>query len=100
MPLMASVVARIVLLASLVVPSMCQHNAARPPGRYAVLIVLDGVRPDYFNLTNMPHLRALQARGVTYTQAFTGQEPANTPPSHATIGTGMLPKHHGVEGFL
>jgi predicted AlkP superfamily pyrophosphatase or phosphodiesterase len=100
MPLMASALGRLVLLASFIVPSTVQHNTARPPGRYAVVIVLDGARPDYFNLTNMPNLRALQARGVTYTQAFTGQELANTPPSHATIGTGMLPKHHGVEGFL
>ncbi|HEX6510328.1 MAG TPA: alkaline phosphatase family protein [Chloroflexota bacterium] len=71
-----------------------------PVPRYAVVIVLDGARPDYFNLAAMPHLRALMRRGVTYTQAFVGQELANTPPSHATIGTGMLPKHHGVEGFL
>lgn len=68
--------------------------------RYAVIIVLDGSRPGYFNLTAMPHLRSLMRRGVTYTQAFVGQELANTPPSHATIGTGVFPKHHGVEGFL
>lgn len=68
--------------------------------RYAVILVLDGGRPDYFNLVPMPHLQALMRRGTTYTQAFVGQELANTPPSHATIGTGMFPKHHGVEGFL
>jgi hypothetical protein len=73
---------------------------AGTPGRYAVIIVLDGARPGYFNLAPMPNLRALIRRGAIYTQAFTGQELANTPPSHATIGTGMLPKHHGVEGFL
>jgi hypothetical protein len=48
----------------------------------------------------MPNLTALERRGVTYTSAFTGQEPANTPPSHATIGSGVLPKHDGVQGFL
>src|SRR5436305_7194966 len=71
-----------------------------PAARYAVIIVLDGARPDDFNLVPMPHLRALMRRGTTYTQAFVGQELANTPPSHATIGTGTLPKHHGVQGFL
>lgn len=77
-------------------------HAGRHPAasRYAVIIVLDGARPDYFNLVPMPNLRRLIARGTTYTQAFAGQELANTPPSHATIGTGVFPKHHGVEGFL
>jgi arylsulfatase A-like enzyme len=71
-----------------------------PTGRYAVVIVLDGARPGYFNLAPMPNLQALMHRGVTYQHAFVGQMLANTPPSHATIGTGVLPKHHGIEGFL
>jgi len=66
---------------------------------YAVVIVLDGARPDYFHLTAMPNLRWLQGQGVTYSQAFVGQLIANTPPSHATIGTGVFPRRHGVEGF-
>jgi predicted AlkP superfamily pyrophosphatase or phosphodiesterase len=36
---------------------------------------------------------------VKYTQAFAGQEIANTPPSHATIGSGVFPSRHGVEGI-
>lgn len=99
MPSIADVVGRLLLLAALSVPAIARQ-ASTPPARYAVVIVLDGARPDYFNLTPMPNLRALEARGVAYTQAFTGQELANTPPSHATIGTGVLPRHHGVEGFL
>jgi len=71
-----------------------------PTGRYAVIIVLDGARPGYLNLAPMPNLRGLINRGVTYKNAFVGQMLANTPPSHATIGTGVLPKHHGVQGFL
>jgi predicted AlkP superfamily pyrophosphatase or phosphodiesterase len=63
------------------------------------LIVLDGSRPDYFNLASMPNLKSLERRGTRYTKAFVGQEIANTPPSHATIGTGLFPKHHGIEGF-
>lgn len=67
--------------------------------RYAVIIVLDGCRPDYFQLVPMPHLRALMARGTSYTQAIVGQLIANTPPGHATIGTGVHPRRHGVQGF-
>ena len=72
--------------------------AVRAP-TYAVVIVLDGARPDYFHLIAMPNLRWLQDQGVTYSQAFVGQLMANTPPSHATIGTGVFPRRHGVEGF-
>lgn len=68
--------------------------------RYAVIIVLDGARAGYLHLAPMPNLHTLERRGVTYTSAFTGQELANTPPSHATIGSGLFPKDHGVEGFL
>jgi len=76
-------------------------RAAHPKlSRYAVIIVLDGSRPDYFKLAAMPNLRALMRRGTVYNQAFVGQELANTPPGHATIGTGLLPKHSGVMGFL
>ena len=91
------------LVSLLVAPS--PGLASNPPPhrdlkRYAVIIVLDGSRPDYFKLAAMPHLRALMRRGTTYNQAFVGQELANTPPGHATIGTGLLPKHDGVMGFL
>ena len=75
------------------------HGAVAPARRYAVVIVLDGARPGYFNLTPMPHLAALEKRGATYSNAFVGQLIANTPPSHATIGTGSFPKHDGVPGF-
>ncbi len=68
--------------------------------RYAVIIVLDGARAGYLHRVPMPHLQALEHRGIMYTSAFTGQELANTPPSHATIGSGQFPKHDGVEGFL
>jgi arylsulfatase A-like enzyme len=61
--------------------------------------VLDGARPGYFNLRRMPHLRALMKLGVTYRQAYVGQMLANTPPSHATIGTGVFPRGHGIMGF-
>jgi len=78
--------------------STSQALGVRAP-TYTVVIVLDGAKPDYFHLTAMPNLRWLQSQGVTYSQAFVGQLIANTPPSHATIGTGVFPRRHGVEGF-
>jgi hypothetical protein len=65
-----------------------------------VVLVLDGARPDYFQLAPMPNLHWLQQHGTTYSSAFVGQLIANTPPGHATIGTGMLPKHHGIPEFV
>lgn len=77
------------------------HRAASgPTGRYVVILVLDGARPDYFHLVPMPNLDRLIRRGVTYSQAFVGQEIAITPTSHATIGTGDFPRTHGVQGFM
>ena len=79
------------------------NAGAQPPGtalpRYAVIMVLDGARPDYFTFANMPNLHWLMQHGTTYNQAFVGQMMADTPPSHATIGTGLFPKHNGVLGF-
>ncbi|MGI8826020.1 MAG: alkaline phosphatase family protein [Chloroflexota bacterium] len=73
--------------------------SSRHLDRYAVVLVLDGARPDYLDLTAMPNLRWLVHNGVVYDRAFVGQEIANTPPSHATIGTGVFPRRHGIEGF-
>jgi arylsulfatase A-like enzyme len=70
-----------------------------PLSRYAVIMVLDGARPDYFNLARMPNLRWLVRHGTVYKQAFVGQMVADTPPSHATIGSGLFPKHDGILGF-
>jgi arylsulfatase A-like enzyme len=87
------------ILSARAAPSQTRHPAAHLK-RYAVVIVLDATRPDDLTLVPMPHLQALIKTGTTYDQAFVGQELANTPPSHATIGTGMLPKHHGIEDFV
>jgi arylsulfatase A-like enzyme len=80
-------------------PARASRAAATVNHRYAVIIVLDGARPGYFNLVPMPNLQALAARGVSYSNAFVGQELADTPPAHATIGTGDFPKHDGIPGF-
>jgi predicted AlkP superfamily pyrophosphatase or phosphodiesterase len=93
--------ALIALTLSSTLPGAARPGAAlsQRQSAYAVVLILDGARPDYFNLAPMRHLRSLQRAGMTYTNAFVGQEPANTPPSHATIGTGVFPRRHGIQGF-
>jgi hypothetical protein len=94
--------AALALAAAVLLPAGPTSEASRihaAAAKYAVVIVLDGARPGYFNLRPMPHLRQLMRLGVTYKQAFVGQMLANTPPSHATIGTGVFPRNHGIMGF-
>jgi predicted AlkP superfamily pyrophosphatase or phosphodiesterase len=61
------------------------------------MIVLDGGRPDYIqnNLSNMPNMRALLKTGRWYNNAWVGSLMSITPPDHAVIGTGSLPKNDG-----
>ncbi len=66
---------------------------------YAVVIVIDGCRPEYFQLAPLPHIGELAGRGITYDWAWVGQLPTNTPPGHATLGTGVFPARHHVVGF-
>lgn len=43
-----------------------------------------------------PHLRAMMDRGATFTRATVGSSPSITPSIHATIGTGVFPRRHGI----
>jgi len=92
------------LLALLIVPLLtfgaeCSAKDSAAPAKYLSIIVIDACRPDYFQLTDIPNLRLLMARGVTYPNAWLAQLEANTPPGHATISTGSLPRNQGVIGF-
>lgn len=69
------------------------------PPKYLVLMVLDGARPDYFDVTNLPHVNALRARGTQFADAFDGILEAETPAGHATIATGSRPDRDGILGF-
>src|SRR5579875_1235310 len=73
--------------------------AAPPTPKYLVLMVLDGARPDYFNITKLPHFDALRAQGTTFTNSFDGILEAETPAGHATIATGSPPSDDGIFGF-
>ncbi|HEY3656026.1 MAG TPA: alkaline phosphatase family protein [Steroidobacteraceae bacterium] len=70
------------------------------PPRVVVLIVLDGMRRDYFDryATLMPTLTALRQCGAWFNQAQLNILPSNTAVGHSTIATGTDPAIHGVTG--
>ena len=72
---------------------------ARP--RAIMLLVLDGMRRDYFDryASSMPTLTALRRRSAWFTQARVNFLPTNTPVGHSTISTGTDPRVHGVTGI-
>lgn len=67
--------------------------------QYLVLFVLDGGRPDYFGLTNLPHIDALRTKGVQYSYAIDGILESETPSGHTTLATGSTPRRNGILGF-
>ncbi len=73
--------------------------SAADQAEYAVVIVIDGCRPEYFQLAPSPNIGKLAQQGITYDLAWVGQLPNNTPPGHATLGTGVFPAKHRVVGF-
>ncbi len=70
------------------------------PPRVVMLIVLDGMRRDYFDryATLMPTLTTLRKRGAWFAQAQLNILPSNTAVGHSTIATGTDPTVHGVTG--
>jgi hypothetical protein len=69
---------------------------ARP--RAIMLLVLDGMRRDYFDryAASMPTLTALRRRSAWFSQARVNFLPTNTPVGHSTISTGTDPRVHGI----
>lgn len=63
-----------------------------------VTMVWDSAGTDLLDRWNdsWPNLRALAAEGAWFTNAQLNASPSNTPPSHAEIGTGAYPRHHGM----
>jgi|SRR5579875_3736614 len=80
-------------------PSATPRPRVPQKPQYLVLIVLDGARPDYFNVSGIPHVRALMNGGTTFNRAFTGILESETPSGHASIGTGSTPQTDGILSF-
>lgn len=70
----------------------------RAPPRLVITLVWDAAGRDVLETwpDAWPYLRSLARRGAWFEHATAGASPANTPPSHATIGTGALPATNGV----
>jgi arylsulfatase A-like enzyme len=71
---------------------------AEPP-KHLVLITLDTLRADRLGAygyarDTAPHFDALASRGVRFDEAIT--QAVLTPPSHASILTGLNPPNHGL----
>ena len=73
-------------------------NTGMAPPRVILLIVLDGMRRDYFDryAKLMPTLTTLRQRGAWFTQAQLNIFPSNTAVGHSTLATGTDPAVHGV----
>ncbi len=63
--------------------------------RGAVLLVLDGLRPDFVTPRLMPNLDALAQRGVRYTRSH-AVWPTVTRVNASSIATGCYPATHGI----
>jgi hypothetical protein len=71
-----------------------------PRPRIVFLLVLDGMRLDYFDrhAQAMPTLSGLRRRGAWFTSAGVNYLPTNTGAGHASIATGSEPRVHGITG--
>jgi hypothetical protein len=74
--------------------------ANAPRARAVFLLVLDGMRADYFtrHAGVMPTLTALRTRGAWFSNARVNYLPTNTASGHSTIATGADPRVHGING--
>jgi predicted AlkP superfamily pyrophosphatase or phosphodiesterase len=67
-----------------------------PPQRH-LLIVVDGLRPDYVTPDVMPHLTGLGQRGVVFTRHH-AVYPTVTRVNASSLATGAYPEAHGLMG--
>jgi len=70
---------------------------AQAPPRKQLLIVVDGLRPDYVTADVMPRLVALGKRGAVFTRHH-AVYPTVTRVNAASFATGAYPDHHGLMG--
>src|ERR1700674_2818291 len=82
--------------AILLTVSMSAQRSASPPPRQ-LLLVLDGLRPDYVTPEVMPNLWALAGRGVVFTDHHS-IFPTVTRVHASSIVTGTYPERHGLLG--
>jgi arylsulfatase A-like enzyme len=86
--------ARVLLAALLASLSL---SAQQPPARTQLVIVVDGLRPDYVTPETMPRLAALARRGTVF-GAHHSVFPTVTRVNAASFVTGTYPESHGIMG--
>ncbi len=79
------------------IPISVNAASVPPTAKYVCLIVLDAGRPDYItnHISQMPTMKAFLQQARWYDRAWVGDLMSITPPGHAVIGTGSLPKDDG-----
>ncbi len=85
----------LLLCAALAIPLVAQQSPASP--RRHLLIVVDGLRPDYVTADVMPNLTALGKRGVVFNRHHSVY-PTVTRVNASSISTGAYPEVHGLIG--
>jgi len=87
------VLALVLLFTSLFISleqAYCEKTA-----EFALIITIDGLRPDAISKANAPTLKALIKEG-SYTPSAKTVDPPKTLPSHVSLVTGLVPKKHGT----
>ena len=85
---------RAILLGILLTPLFA---TAQEPSSRALIIVIDGLRPDYVTPERMPNLYALGERGV-FGDNHHSVVPTVTRVNSPSIATGSYPRTHGIMG--
>src|SRR5262245_14863331 len=88
----------IALLAMAALAALFSASVPAGPGdpRRAVIVSIDGLRPDVLLRARAPTLRGLMGRG-SFSMWATTTPAAVTLPSHVSMLTGVTPRRHGVE---
>ena len=79
-------------------PALLPPSERSDPPKLIVTLVWDGAGRNVLDTWpgSWSTLRGMIADGAWFDRATIGSSPSNTPPTHATIGTGAFPRRHGV----
>lgn len=75
-----------------------KRGSEKPKVIFTVVIDGGGWNVLQYHPGSVPNIDALRAGGLTYTNATIGSAPSITGALHATFGTGVYPRTHGVPG--
>ncbi len=85
------------ILAALIAAYDSGAHSQQPPLRRHLLILVDGLGPDYVTAEVMPNLTALGSRGVVFSRHHSVY-PTVTRVNASSISTGAYPQTHGLMG--